>query len=335
MAGPHAVVIGHIVAELQGQLVAVAGELAAQAGADHAVVAPLADGQVAGEGLSRVSRPVLPRGVRLAVDGQVETAEAGLAADAQRVAHIVIDRTLAGHALEIELRLALGLAVEIGLPAMLVVDLIGRIAAVVEIAGRRQLGSVVAHAAAEAAPPGIADRQARRAGPPGALGLLGDQIDDPARAVGAKLGRRIGDDLHPVDAVGGHLLQRLTPALALEQARGLAVDQDRHRRIAAQADIALHVDLHRREIAQGVGDRARLGRQVARDAVAAPVDRGADLWRVGLDLDRADARGGLRGRLLGRGGLKGRGRGGGRSLSGGERRPDEADMHLKFPLKSR
>ena len=68
------------------------------------------------------------------------------------------------------------------------------------------------------------------------------------------------DDVAHLDAT---TQARLASAIALEQARRLAVDQDGDVGIAAHADIALHVDLDGRDVAQGVGDASRLRRQIA------------------------------------------------------------------------
>ena len=72
-----------------------------------------------------------------------------------------------------------------------------------------------------------------------ARALLGDQVDDPGRAVRAVGGRGVGHHLDALEGVGRQLLQDLAAGRAGEQAGGLAVDQDGDVGVAAQADVAL------------------------------------------------------------------------------------------------
>jgi len=132
--------------------------------------------------------------------------------------------------------------------------------------------------------------QPRRAGPPRALRPLGDQVDDPARARGLELGRRVGHHLDAVDPVRRHGLQRLAQALAPELRRGPPIDEDGDAAFALQAGIAPRIDLDGRDVAQHVGDAAGRGARVVGDRIASAVDGGLHLGPRSLDHHPADGR---------------------------------------------
>ena len=149
-------------------------------------------------------------------------------------------------------------------------------------------------AAADIVAAGVADVGAQRAGRGLAgtdRGRLGDQIDDPARALGAVGGGRIGQDFDTGILGGRNLLQQLAPAGSVELAGGPAVDQDGDIGIAAQADIAVGIDLDRGNVAQGLGQGAGLGLEIVGEAVAGAFAGGADVIGAGGDDHFVERRG--------------------------------------------
>jgi hypothetical protein len=272
---------GVLEAEVGDQLVLRPGELAPPA-RRHAGVGALdaAVGQAVEGPVDRSGRVLA---LEALVGGGLEDEEAVAQLGAQPVGRIevVVDAAAGVDNLAVELGVALlagvdelaagqarALAVEVRL---LVVD------AVAEVARQRQLVLVVGPGDAGVVAAAGADVGPHGAELAGAAVLLGDQVDDPARAVGPEGGRRVGHHLDALDLVGRHLLQHVGAAFAAEHPRRLAVDHDGDVGVAAQADVALHVDLHRRHVAQRVGDRAGGRLQVAGDAVAASVDRAAEI----------------------------------------------------------
>ena len=134
------------------------------------------------------------------------------------------------------------------------------IGAVAEVA--RQGQPVLLVRAAEARVPAaiVADVDAQRAGRLGArLGRrgLGDQIDDPARTLGAVGSRRIGHDLDAGVLAGWQLDQGLAATGAGQDAGRATVHQDGDIGVAAKRHIAFRVHVHRRHVSERVGQTAR------------------------------------------------------------------------------
>src|SRR6185437_1795780 len=170
--------------------------------------------------------------------------------------------------------------------------------------GDRELGRVVAEGGAGPLQASATGGDIGRAGASAAAALLSDQVDDAARTLRVERRRGVGDHLDPLDLIGGQLLQGVGAALALELRRGLAVHQDGDVAVAAEREVALQVDVHRRQVAQRVGDRAGRGLQVLAQRVALAVDRGLDVRAPAGDGQALDGLGARLGRLGG--GLGGR-----------------------------
>ena len=154
--------------------------------------------------------------------------------------------------------------------------------------GHRELGRVVAEVRARPLQPGAGGRGVDRAGDAAPSALFGDQVDHPAGALRIERRGRVGDHLHPLDLVGGQLLQGVGAAGAFEHRRGLAVHQDGDVGIAPQRQRPLGVHLDGRQVAQRVADRAGGGRQVLAERVALAVDRVLHLRRGAGHRDRFD-----------------------------------------------
>ena len=87
--------------------------------------------------------------------------------------------------------------------------------------------------------------------------FLHHNVDDAGRAFRREFRRRIVDDLDALDALGRQLLQNLGTVVSGQTAR-LAVDPNFDARIAAQRDVAVVIDLDRRDVFQRL--RSRLTR---------------------------------------------------------------------------
>ena len=174
------------------------------------------------------------------------------------------------------------------------------VVAIAEIAGQGQLALLARAAGADIPASMIAHIGAQRAGRdsrarrPGGRSSgdrrrnrLGDQIDDPARALRAVGGGRIGHHLDTGVAIGRQLQDRIGAVRPRQYGRGAAVDQNGHIAIAAQGDVALRIDIDRGHIAQGLGQRPGRRLKIVGQAIADGVDRSPHVIGAGADDDIA------------------------------------------------
>uniref|UniRef100_A0A0N4ZDF5 HATPase_c domain-containing protein n=1 Tax=Parastrongyloides trichosuri TaxID=131310 RepID=A0A0N4ZDF5_PARTI len=168
---------------------------------------------------------------------------------------------------------------------------------IAEIAGQGQLAllaraaradvpaSVIAHIGAQRSSGDGARRPRGGGGGDRRRTRLGDQIDDPARALGAVGGRRIGHHLDAGVAIGRQLQHRIGAVRSRQEGRGAAVHQQGDIAIAAQGDVALRIDIDRGHIAQGLGQGAGRRLKIVGQAVTDGVDRSPHVIGAGADDD--------------------------------------------------
>ena len=136
----------------------------------------------------------------------------------------------------------------------------------------------------------------REAGP---VVLAGDDVDHAGGPLGLVLRRRVAHHLDALDVLGGELPQvDAAGGRPGELGGGLAVDQHRDVGIAPKSDVAVGVDVHRRDLVQDAGGRAGGGLQVGADRIDPAVEQDLLLLRRGGDHYRLDGNGagGSRGR---------------------------------------
>ena len=170
-----------------------------------------------------------------------------------------------------------------------------------DAAGEIEVAAVVIAAGAKERSLAVARARLRRAGKSGAARLAGDDVDDARGTVGLELGRRVRNHLDLLDVLRRDLQQVVGGGCAGQLRCRSAVDQDRDVAVAAQADVAVAVDLNRRDGAEHVGDSADRALQVRRDRVDLAVDQGFDGKPVGGDDYRRNRAAGRRGRRRGGG----------------------------------
>src|SRR5690606_5233992 len=107
---------------------------------------------------------------------------------------------------------------------------------------------------------------------------------DAAHAVGLVAGRRVRDDLDAVEGAGREAAEVGGEEVARDRRRP-AVDEDGDVLDAAEAHVAVDVDLDGGDGLEGVGGRAAGDGRVVGDAVDRPVDLDLDLLAAARHLD--------------------------------------------------
>ena len=118
-------------------------------------------------------------------------------------------------------------------------------------------------------------------------GLVRNQVQDTADALGIVARAGIGDNLDILDGRGRHILENLRGIAAHHHVR-LPIDVNLETRAAVHRDVVVPIDRNHRHLAEHVEDGVRLRVHIVRHAVCHPVGRHLHQWLLGDNLHHGE-----------------------------------------------